>query len=92
MASLTKEDIAIVREAYPSLDSDLAGGFEFTNEHRLRHLFGNKYSKKVGAFMGNRNRVHEELTTAIWSGVDDDPRTNASHYIEEASHVRRFLG
>ena len=93
LASLSESDLAFVREVYPSLDGDLRAALSFANERRVRELLGEPYSTLLGEFTDELDQVHEGLTSAIWASIRQDNTTvHISHFIEEAAHLRRFLG
>ena len=93
MACLKPDDLAFVREVYPSLDGDLRAALRFTNEQRVRELLGEKYVKLAAQFAGDIDRVHEGLTGAVWAGLSSsDGAVNVFHYVEEAAQLRHFLG
>ena len=92
MAALTDVDLAFVREVYPSLDEDLRAALRFTNERHVMELLGAPYMRLVEQFAGDIDRVHEGLTSAIRAGIDNNAGVNIRHYVEEAAHLRRFLG
>ena len=93
MACLDPDDLAFVREVYPSLDGDLRAALRFTNEQRVRELLGERYVKLVAQFADDIDRVHEGLTSAVWAGMDrGDTAVNVFHYVEEAAQLRHFLG
>ena len=93
LASLTEADLAFVREVYPSLDADLRAALRFANEGHVKELLGEPYSKLLGEFTDEIDRVHEGLTSAIWASVNSgNPSVNVLRYVEEAAHLRRFLG
>ncbi len=93
LASLTEDDLDYVREVYPSLDGDLRAALRFTNERHVKELLGEPYSRLVGKFTDELDRVHEGLTSAVWASIDHDKSTvNIPHYVEEAARLRRFLG
>ena len=91
LAALTDVDLAFVREVYPSLDEDLRAALRFTNERHVMELLGAPYMRLVEQFAGDIDRVHEGLTSAIRAGIDNTG-VNIRHYVEEAAHLRRFLG
>ncbi len=92
LAALSPEDLAFVREVYPSLDDDLRAALRFTNERHVRELLGDDYLGLVGQFTDEIDRVHEGLTSAIRAGVNSNTPVNISHYVGEAAQLRRFLG
>ena len=93
LASLTKTDLAFVREIYPSLDDDLRAALRFANERRVKELLGEPYLRLLAQFTDELDRVHEGLTSAIWASINHDNTTvNVLHYVEEAALLRRFLG
>ena len=92
MTALRREDLDFLREVYPSLDMDLQVAFQYTNERHVKELLGSEYVRVVGQFADGIDRVHEGLTSAIWAGMGQDSNVNIRHYIEEAAHLRRFLG
>ena len=93
LASLDERDLDFVREVYPSLDGDLRAALRFANERHVRELLGESYLSLVGRFTDELDRVHEGLTSAIWASINRDNTTgNLGHFIEEAAHLRRFLG
>ena len=92
MAALGPDDLAFVREVYPSLDDDLRAALRYTNERHVKELLGNEYLRIVGRFTDEVDRVHEGLTSAIWAGLGSTSTVDVSPYVEEAAHIRRFLG
>ncbi len=93
LASLDQDDLAYVREVYPSLDGDLRAALRFANERHVKELLGEPYLGLLGRFTDELDRVHEGLTSAIWASVNrDDTTVHLGHFIEEAAHLRRFLG
>ena len=92
LAALDADDMAFVREVYPSFDDDLAAALRYANESRIRELLGEPYVKIASGYAEERDRVHEGLTTAIWAGLRQSATVNVPHYIEEAAQLRRFLG
>ena len=93
LACLTESDLDYVREVYPNLDEDLRAAFRFANERHVKELLGEPYLSLVGQFTDELDRVHEGLTSAIWASVSrDDATMHVFHYVEEAAHLRRFLG
>ena len=93
LACLTEDDLSFIREAYPNLDEDLRAALRFTNERHVRELLGEPYLNLVGQFTDEIDRVHEGLTSAIWASIgQEDTTMNVFHYVEEAAHLRRFLG
>ena len=92
LAALTPEDLAFVREIYPSLDGDLRAALRFTNERQVKELLGDSYLRLVGQFTDEIDRVHEGLTSAIRAAIEHGSRVSISHYVEEAAQLRRFLG
>ena len=92
LAALDEDDLAFVREACPSLDEDLRAALRFTNERHVKDLLGDEYIRIVARFTDEIDRVHEGLTSAIWAGISQDASGNIPHYVEEAAHLRRFLG
>ena len=92
LATLGETDLAFLREAYPSLDGDLRAALRFTNERHVAELLGAPYVRLVEQFAGDIDRVHEGLTGAIRAGIDQGATVNVRGYVEEAAHIRRFLG
>ena len=93
LASLTESDLLYVKVVYPSLFGDLRAALRFANERRVRELLGEPYLTLLGRFGGEIDPVHEGLTSAIWASVNQDDTTmHIPHFIEEAAHLRRFLG
>lgn len=93
LASLDEDDLAFVREVYPSLDGDLRAALQFANERHVRELLGEPYVDLLGRFTNELDRVHEGLTSAIWASLNRDSTTvEIDHYIQEAAHLRLFLG
>ena len=93
LASLDERDLDFVREVYPSLDGDLRAALRFANERHVGELLGEPYLSLVGRFTDELDRVHEGLTSAIWASINRDNTTgHLGHFIEEAAHLRRFLG
>ena len=93
LGALDESDLAFVREVYPSLDGDLRAALRFANERHVKELLGEPYLRLLGRFSDELDRVHEGLTGAIWASFSHDKATvNIRHYIQEAAHIRRFLG
>ena len=93
LASLSDNDLAFVREVYPSLDGDLRAALRFANERHVKELLGDTYVRLLGQFANEIDRVHEGLTSAIWaSSSHESASAHMRHYIEEAAELRRFLG
>ena len=93
LACLTEDDLRFIREVYPNLDGDLAASLRFTNERHVKELLGEPYLSLVGQFTDEIDRVHEGLTSAIWASIGhNDATMHVFHYVEEAAHLRRFLG
>ena len=92
LTALSADELAFVRQAYPSMDQDLAVALRYTNEARVGELLGPEYLHLVETYGQEIDRVHEGLTSAIWASLELDGLANTSHYIEEAAHLRRFLG
>ena len=93
LASLTESDILYVKDVYPSLFGDLRAALRFANERRVQELLGEPYLTLLGRFTSEFDQVHEGLTSAIWASVNQpEAPTHISHFIEEAAHLRRFLG
>ncbi len=92
LSALSSDDLAFVREAYPSLDRDLAAALRYTNETRVRELLGDGYVKLAARYTEEVDRVHEGLTSAVWAGLQEGAAHNIPRYVEEAARLRRFLG
>ena len=93
LACLTESDVEFIREAYPNMDDDLRAALRFTNERNVRELLGESYMSVVGQYTDELDRVHEGLTSAIWASVgNEDITRDRLHFVEEAAHIRRFLG
>ena len=93
LASLTDSDLDFLRHAYPSMDDDLRSALRFANERLVKELLGDAYLRLLSRFGEEIDRVHEGLTSAIWAGLGRDAAAaNVVHYLEEAAHLRRFLG
>ena len=93
LASLDEDDLASVREVYPSIDGDLRAALSFANERHVKELLGEPYLDLLGQFTDELDRVHEGLTSAIWASLNRDSTTvEIGHYIQEAAHLRLFLG
>ena len=93
LASLSADDLAFVREVYPSLDGDLRAALRFANERHVKELLGDTYVGLLGKFTDEIDRVHEGLTSAVWaSSSHESASAHMGHYIEEAAELRRFLG
>ena len=58
LAALTDVDLAFVREVYPSLDEDISAALRFTNERHVKEFLGEPYTRLVGQFAGDIDRVH----------------------------------
>ena len=92
LAALSPDDLAFVREVYPSIDQDLASALRYTNEARVRELLGDRYVGLASRYSQEIDRVHEGLTSAVWAGLQGGARQDVSRYVEEAARLRRFLG
>ena len=93
LAALDEDDLAFVREVYPSIDGDLRAALRFANERHVKELLGEPYLGLLGKFTDELDRVHEGLTSAIWASLNRDSTTvEIDHYIQEAAHLRLFLG
>ena len=93
LAALSPDDLSFVREVYPSIDEDLRAALRFTNERHVKELLGDRHLEIVGRFTDEIDRVHEGLTSAIRAGISSSNTTvHIPHYVEEATHIRRFLG
>ena len=93
LACLTESDLEFIREVYPNMDEDLRAALSFTNERHVRELLGDSYMSVVGQYTDELDRVHEGLTSAIWASVgNEDVTTHRFQFIEEAAHLRHFLG
>ena len=92
LAALNADDMAFVREVYPSFDEDMAVALRYVNERRVRELLGDEHANIATDLGQDIDRVHEGLTSAIWAGLDQNTTGNVPHYIEEAAQIRRFLG
>ena len=59
----------------------------------MKELLGEPYLDLLGQFTDELDRVHEGLTSAIWASLNRDSTTvEIDHYIQEAAHLRLFLG
>ena len=75
------------------MDGDLRAALRFTNERHVRELLGDSYMSVVGQYTDELDRVHEGLTSAIWASVgNEDVTTHRLQFVEEAAHIRHFLG
>ena len=93
LACLTESDLEFIREVYPNMDGDLRAALRFTNERHVRELLGDSYMSVVGQYTDELDRVHEGLTSAIWASVgNEDVTTHRLQFVEEAAHIRHFLG
>ena len=93
LASLTESDLEFIREVYPNMDEDLRVALRFTNERHVRELLGDSYMSVVGQYTDELDRVHEGLTSAIWASVgNEEVATHRFRFVEEAAHLRHFLG
>jgi len=93
LASLAPDDLAYIREVYPSFDGDLRAALRFANERHVKEMLGEEYLRLVEEFTDDLDRVHEGLTSAIWASISREKSTvNIPRYVEEAAHIRRFLG
>ena len=93
LACLDEDDLAFVREVYPSIDGDPRAALSFANERHVKELLGESYLDLLGQFTDELDRVHEGLTSAIWASLNRDSTTvEIDHYIQEAAHLRLFLG
>jgi phosphoenolpyruvate carboxylase len=92
LTALNRDDLAFVREFYPSLEEDLRASLRFSNERHVKELLGDEYLALVGKFTDEIDRVHEGLTSAIRAGMAAHTHVDISHYVGEAGQLRRFLG
>ncbi len=93
LASLDENDFAFIREFYPSVDDDLRAALRFANERHVGELLGEPYLSLLRRFTDDLDRVHEGLTSAIWASLSrDSTAVEIDHYIQEAAHLRLFLG
>ena len=92
LAALDEDDLAFVRETCPSLDEDLRAALRFANERHVMDLLGENYMRIVARFTDELDRVHEGLTGAVWAGISGDAPVHIQNYVQEAAHLRRFLG
>ncbi|MDE2765580.1 MAG: phosphoenolpyruvate carboxylase, partial [Chloroflexota bacterium] len=92
LGALDADDMAYVREVYPSFDHDMASALRYANQARVAEVLGDDYARLARDFAGDVDRVHEGLTSAIWATVGRASTVNVTHYIEEAAQLRRFLG
>lgn len=92
LAALDEEDLSFVREVCPSLDEDLRAALRFANERQVSELLGEGHMRIVERFTDELDRVHEGLTGAVWAGIRGDAPAHIQKYVQEAAHLRRFLG
>ena len=93
LAALSDDDLAFVREHYPSFDGDLRAALRFANERHVRELMGYDYLRLLVRFTDELDRVHEGLTSATFAGLSQDySEGEITQYIQETAHLRRFLG
>ena len=92
LAALDEDDLKFVRETCPSLDEDLRAALRFANERHVMELLGEGYMRIVARFTDELDRVHEGLTGAVWAGINGDTPVHIQNYVQEAAHLRRFLG
>ena len=92
LAALDDDDLAFVREVYPSLDADLRAALRYANERHIKELLGDRYLQIMEQFTDDVDRVHEGLTSAIRAGITYGSRVSISDYVTEAAQLRRFLG
>ena len=92
LAALDEDDLKFVRETCPSLDEDLRAALRFANERHVMELLGEGYMRIVARFTDELDRVHEGLTGAVWAGINADAPVHIQNYVQEAAHLRRFLG
>ena len=92
LGALNADDMAYVREVYPSFDHDMATALRYANEARVREVLGDDYARLARQLGGDVDGVHEGLTSAIWATIGRASSVNVPHYIAEAAQLRRFLG
>jgi phosphoenolpyruvate carboxylase len=93
LTALDGDDLAFVREVYPSFDGDMREALRFTNERHVKELLGDEYLRLAGRFADGVDRIHEGLTSAVMAGIGQGGSDyHINHYVEEAAHLRRFLG
>lgn len=92
LAAMDSEDLAYVKEVYPSFEEDLADSLKFANEKSISRHMGKEYVALASHFSQDVNRVHEGLTTAIRGSLDTLPPSYISRYVVEAARLRKFLG
>ena len=93
LACLDESDLEFIRDVYPNMDEDLSVALSFTNERNVRELLGDSYMSVVRQYTDKLDRVHEGLTSAIWASVGNEKMTtHRFQFVEEAAHIRHFLG
>lgn len=92
LAALDQEDLAYLREIYPSFVEDLATALRYANETRVNQLLGDKYRRLLVRFTEEIDRIHEGLTTSVWASIEQGATGRVSQYIAEAGELRHFLG
>ncbi len=92
LAALDQEDLAYLREIYPSFTEDLATALRYANETRVNQLLGDNYRRLLVRFTEEIDRIHEGLTTAVWASLEQGATGRVSQYIAEAGELRHFLG
>ena len=92
LAALDSDDLAYVKEVYPSFEEDLADALQFANEESIARHMGSEYVALASRFSQGIDRAHQGLTTAVWASLDTLPSSSISNYIVEAARLRRFLG
>ena len=92
LAALDSDDLAYVKEVYPSFEEDLADALHFANEESIARHMGSEYVALASRFSQGIDRAHQGLTTAVWASLDTLPSSSISNYIVEAARLRRFLG
>ena len=56
LAALDDDDLAFVREVYPSLDADLRAALRYANERHIKELLGDRYRQIMEQFTDDVDR------------------------------------
>ena len=72
LTALDQDDLAFLREVYPSLDGDLRAALKYTNERHVRELLGDEYLALVGKICG-RDRPGPRRPDQRHPGGDGHP-------------------
>ncbi|MFQ5859960.1 MAG: phosphoenolpyruvate carboxylase [Dehalococcoidia bacterium] len=92
LAALRAQDLPFLREAYPSLEQDLADALRFASRQAVQRYLGREYVRLLTRFQQGVDLVHEGLTAAVRASLESRPADYTQRYLLEAARLRNFLG